>query len=302
MTLWDWLTGYRNVKVPAGDQWVVDPDPDAWWLADLTGLPGIPVTSYEHRIDPAEQRVSTGRPDRVITGTAAGWPAQRVDGRRPVAVTVVDPYGRSATEHLPLPATVRVRGWPNPHHAGDQHWVGVDGAAQLSYEAIGMDRPWWLGGRWSPERVCVYRLTDGSVVRAAPTPDAKSNAAGLPYGVMLVQPWECARGIAHAIGMSWDDGGDWFIPPARGTDGTLPDGIPYGSRLRLSERARDRRPRGGQAGAICDALERRGAIAYDKNHKGRAALTVVTSSDWDGDDLARLEQLTLADFDVVPLP
>lgn len=293
----DWLTGYRFVKVPPGDAFLVDAEPDAWWLIDVSDLPGRPATDYAHRQDPAKVQVNVGNPAAITSGSVGGQPVQNVTSVvRPTRVVIDDGYGNLSETWLPLPANVMVQGWPNSGQ-GDQHWIGVDSVAQRSYEAIGMDKPWWSGGRWSPQAVDVWNLETGELLEHH---SVHAFAGGVPIAPLIVQPTECRLGIGHMGCVSLDDGGSSYVWPARHTDGLLLDGIPYGSVLRL--RDNDRVPRDGQAGAIATMMMRRGVIVMDKNHQNHAAVKVTTSCTWKPADLNRLRRLTVADFDVVELP
>jgi hypothetical protein len=271
---------------------------DSVFAADVTHLPARPNSSAILNNIGRSESVRAGFGSKIWLGSRPGIPINIVDSRiAPKVDFVLGKYGDISDQGpFPMPQNAQIEG--SPGIAWDQHLLNVDIATCQSYEFFFVTPPDRnLLYRWVAQGAFVFDLTTNDF------PDSHAaTASGVSMLASIVRYDEVASGrIDHALGFT--------VPtikaaevqwPARSTDGvsTDPTAPPMGTWIRLKPNV-DMSRLGPQARVVAEALQAHGAMLVDTGSHSEVTLGGAPDDRWDDADLATLDALTMADFDVI---
>lgn len=235
-------------------------------------------------------RVGPGFGGRVVDGVVFGIPYNFVDdGTERRSVEVVQWPESSYSGPVPITDPAYIESMPT--YGFDMHYIGIDGRTSQVWELLST-RAWF--GRWQADAAAHYSTASNDYPRGS------TIAAGVPLLPGTITYAEVESGsIGHVVLAAIDTTAtERWVWPARSTDGrsTDPDAPPQGAWLRLRPDA-DLSGLGPQATVIARALREHGLVLSDTGPGFR--LRGTPDARWDDEDLATLETLTAADFEVV---
>ncbi len=225
---------------------------------------------------------SIGIPYQIVTGTQAN-----------VSIILGDYASQSDPGPMPIPSKALIEGEPRPGN-GDRHVLVLDNGGCWLYElyhSAGVPN-----GDWAAGSSAVWDMT---LNEQRPYGWTSADAAGLPIFPGLVRYDEVAAGaINHAVRFTVPTTQEAFVAPAShwASSNTSSSAPPMGTRLRLKSTF----PISGFSAAnqvILTALKNYGMILADNG--SAIFITGAPDSRWNNSDLANLETLTAADFNVV---
>jgi hypothetical protein len=269
---------------------------DNVWNRRVDALPLHPdsAANIAWLADHVEGGLKPGACGAVWEGSRCGIPWTVVpDGTPLTPVTFAGPWvwGEAG---VPLPASFRIEGEPNPSGAWDRHVLLVDPAECVLHELINVRSG--LGG-WYADGAARWDL---SANRYADAAWAAAEAAGVAMVPGIHSREEVETGhLSHALRVSLPIVGDRFTWPANHTDGrsSTPMAVPMGARLRLRADV-NLDALGPSARVLATALQEYGAIVADTTGNF-FALTGVPDAAIDDADLATLSTLQPSDFERV---
>ncbi len=229
-------------------------------------------------------------------GQSIGIPYQIVAGTQAkVSISLGDYAGESDPGPMPIPSNALIEGEPHPGN-GDRHVLVLDKDGCWLYELYNATPE--KSGSWSANSTAVWDLTANE---QRPYGWTSADAAGLPIFPGLVRYDEVAAGaINHAIRFTVPVTREAFVVPAShwASSDTASNVPPMGSRLRLKS-SFNIAGFSVQNQVILTALKKYGMILADNG--SAIFITGAPDSRWNNSDLANLEKLTGADFEVVQM-
>jgi hypothetical protein len=229
-------------------------------------------------------------------GQSIGIPYQIVAGTQPKVTITLGAYkSESDPGPMPIPSNALIEGYPHPGN-GDRHVLVLDKDGCWLYELYNATAG--KNGAWSANSTAVWDMT---LNEQRPYEWTSADAAGLPIFPGLVRYDEVAAGaINHAVRFTVPVSREAFVAPAShwassNTSSTVP---PMGTRLRLKS-SFNISGFSAHNQVILTALKKYGMILADNG----SAIFITGAPDprWNNSDLANLEKLTAADFDVVQM-
>ena len=225
----------------------------------------------------------------VRSGRTGGLPFNLVDSDTPRYRFDFAYPGASDDTGYPIPDPAYIQSMP--FYYGDNHYVGIDLEGRRMWELANIRKWFWS---WQAGGGALWDLD------SLEYPKGLTTASGLPLIPLAFGFDEVTSGsIDHVLAISMPTvRAEEYQWPARHTDGPVRDPAApmMGTWFRLRSDA-DLSGLGPQARVIAEALQEYGAVLMDTG--GSVAVTGLTDSRWDDDDLRTLTELSSDDLEVV---
>jgi len=267
---------------------------DNLWNTNISSAPVDPNSAnYLNFIGTA----TTLHPDfgsGTYDGQSIGIPYQIVPGSQALVKVALGAYAsESDPGPMPIPSNALIEGYPKPGD-GDRHVLALDQGNCWLYELYSARES--KSDTWSATSTAVWDMT---IDEQRPYTWTSADAAGLSVFAGLARYDEVATGaINHALRFTVPTTQEAFVLPAThwASSNTSSSAPPMGLRLRLkADFDISSYPADDQVILTC--LKTYGLILADNG--SAIYITGTPDSRWNNDDLALLEQVTAADFDVV---
>lgn len=266
------------------------------WNTDISSAPTDPNSDNFINYIGAAVSVHPDFGSGKWAGHSIGIPYQIVSGSQAEAAIQLEAYAdESDPGPMPVPSNALIEGYPKPGN-GDRHVLVLDNDNCWLYELYNSHRV--NGLKWKADSTAVWDMT---IDEQRPYTWTSADAAGLPIFAGLVRYDEVAAGaINHALRFTVPVTQQAFTAPASHwassvTDSNAP---PMGMRLRLKA-SFDISGFSAQNQVILTALQTYGMILADNG--SAIYISGAPDSRWNNDDLAQLETLVGADFEVVQM-
>jgi hypothetical protein len=266
------------------------------WNTDISAQPVDPnSTTLINSCGGSTRRV---HPDfgTVWDGAPNGIPYVLVGGTQPKVPVSFDYADESDPGPYPIPANAPIEGGPNG--TGDRHVIVIDTIAWKLYETFD-SHPLNGGTSWHAGSGATWDLSSNALRPAGWT---SADAAGLPIFPGLVRYDEAVLkgAINHALRFTCPTTRKAYISPARhwASSQTSASYMPMGARVRLKANF-DISTYPPEVRVILTALKKYGMFLAD-NGSG-FYISGAPDSRWSDDNLARLGQLTAANFELVKM-
>ena len=266
------------------------------WNTDISAQPVDPnSTTLINSCGGSTRRV---HPDfgTVWDGAPNGIPYVLVGGTQPKVPVSFDYADESDPGPYPIPANAPIEGGPNG--TGDRHVIVIDTIAWKLYETFD-SHPLNGGTSWHAGSGATWDLSSNALRPAGWT---SADAAGLPIFPGLVRYDEAVikGAINHALRFTCPTTRKAYISPARhwASSQTSASYMPMGARVRLKADF-DISTYPPEVRVILTALKKYGMFLAD-NGSG-FYISGAPDSRWSDDNLAKLGQLTAANFELVKM-
>ena len=266
------------------------------WNTDISAQPVDPnSTTLMNSCGGATKRVHADF-GTVWDGAPNGIPYVLVGGAQPKVPVSFDYADESDPGPYPIPANAPIEGGPNG--TGDRHVIVIDTTAWKLYETFDA-HPLNGGTSWHAGSGATWDLSSNALRPAGWT---SADAAGLPIFPGLVRYDEAVikGAINHALRFTCPTTRKAYISPARhwASSQTSASYMPMGARVRLKANV-DISTYPAEVRVILTAMKKYGMFLADNG----SGMYVSGSPDprWSDDNLARLGQLTAANFEVVKM-
>ena len=232
----------------------------------------------------------------VWDGAPNGIPYVLVGGSQPKVPISFYYADESDPGPYPIPANAPIEGGPNG--TGDRHVIVIDTTNKRLYETFD-SRPVNGGASWTAGSGATWELTSNALRPAGWT---SADAAGLPIFPGLVRYDEAVvkGAINHALRFTCPTTRKAYVSPARhwASSQTSSAYPPMGMRVRLKANV-DISTYPPEVRVILTALKKYGMFMADNG----SGMFVSGSPDsrWSDDNLAKLGQLTAANFELVKM-
>lgn len=232
----------------------------------------------------------------VYNGAPNGIPYVLVDGSQPKVPITFDYADESDRGPYPIPPNAPIEGGASS--TGDRHVIVVDTTNWRLYETYD-SHPLNGGTSWRAGSGATWDLNSNALRPAGWT---SADAAGLPIFPGLVRYDEAVvKGVInHALRFTCPTSRKAYVSPARhwASSNTSPNYAPMGMRVRLKANV-DISTYPAEIRVILTALKKYGMFMAD-NGSGMF-ISGAPDSRWSDDNLAKLGQLTNANFEVVKM-
>jgi hypothetical protein len=266
------------------------------WNTDISAQPVDPnSTTLINSCGGSTRRVHADF-GTVWDGAPNGIPYVLVGGTQPKVPVSFDYADESDPGPYPIPANAPVEGGPNG--TGDRHVIVIDTVAWKLYEMFDA-HPLNGGTSWRSGSGATWDLSSNALRPAGWT---SADAAGLPIFPGLVRYDEAVikGAINHALRFTCPTTRRAYVSPARhwASSQTSASYMPMGARVRLKANF-DVSPYPAEVRVILTALKKYGMFLAD-NGSG-FYISGSPDSRWSDDNLAKLGQLTAANFELVKM-
>ncbi len=287
MTMIWWPPPFRSPEFPPIGRLFPD---EAFFYRSADDLPVHP-DSDRFIAAMGDDPLAAGFGGQPRQGVVFGIPFNLVDDSTPrTRVTFRGSSTRSYDGPFPVTDPAYIESMPT--YGFDNHYVALDRPGRRMWELIGTVI--WFG-RWEADAGSFWDLDSLEFGTSGTT------VSGLPLLPGLLSYDEVAAGrvehVTYAGAPSISP--DLVVWPALSTDGlgTDPDAPPMGSWLRLKADI-DLSGFGPQSRVVAEGLQRYGLVLADTSTQ-RFGLRGTPDGRWDTNDMAAINKLTPADFEVV---